>query len=169
MDAIRDFPTPKSITDMRSWFGLVNQLANYAQLRELMRPFKPFLSPKTPFAWNEELQSCFETSKTAIIDLIKKGVKIYDLNKLTCLRTDWSKQGIGYYLSQKHCECPSKLPGCCEDGWQVTLAGSRFLVGAEQRYVAIEGEALGVAWSLEQTKYFTLGCKNLLIASGGWV
>ena len=165
LDAIRDFPIPKSITDIRSWFGLVNQLANYAQLRELMRPFKPFLSPKIPFAWNEELQNCFETSKTAIIELIKTGVKIYDLNKLTCLRTDWSKQGIGYYLSQKNCECTSKLPGCCEDGWQVTLAGSRFLIGAEQRYVAIEGEALSIAWALEQTKYFTLGCKNLLIVA----
>ena len=104
LDAIRDFPTPKSITDIRSWFGLVNQLENYAQLRELMRPFKPFLSPKTPFAWNEELQNCFEASKIAIIELIKTGGKIYDLNKLTCLRTDWSKQGIGYYLSQKNCE-----------------------------------------------------------------
>ena len=29
-DAIRDFPTPRSTTDIRSWFGLVNQLANYA-------------------------------------------------------------------------------------------------------------------------------------------
>ena len=60
IDAIRDFPTPKSITDIRSWFGLINQLANYAQLRDLMLPFRPFLSPKNPFIWNDELQSCFE-------------------------------------------------------------------------------------------------------------
>ena len=165
LDAIRDFPTPKSITDIRSWFGLVNQLANYAQLRDLMRPFKAFLSPKTPFIWNEELQGCFEISKAAIIDLIKQGVAIFDLDRVTCLRTDWSSNGTGYYLSQKHCDCPSNLPGCCENGWQVTLAGSRFLVGAEQRYVAIEGEALSVAWALEQTKYFTLGCKNLIVAT----
>ena len=165
LDAIRDFPTPTSITDIRSWFGLVNQLANYAQLREMMRPFKPFLSPKTPFVWNEELQSCFEISKAAIMDVIKKGVTIFDQARMTCLRTDWSNMGVGYYLSQKHCECSSNLPGCCEDGWQVTLAGSRFLIGAEQRYVAIEGEALSVAWALEQTKYFTLGCKKLIVAT----
>ena len=42
LDAIRDFPTPGNITDIRSWFGLVNQVTNYAQLREIMRPFKPF-------------------------------------------------------------------------------------------------------------------------------
>ena len=165
LDSIRDFPTPNSLTDIRSWFGLVNQLANYAQLRDLMQPFRAFLSPKTPFIWNEQLQGCFETSKAAIIDLIKQGVAIFDMNKVTCLRTDWSNKGIGYYLSQKHCTCLSNLPGCCENGWQITLAGSRFLVGAEQRYVAIEGEALSVAWALEQTKYFTLGCKNLTVAT----
>jgi len=165
LDAIRDFPIPKSITDIRSWFGLVNQLSNYAQLREMMQPFRQFLSPKIPFAWNEELQSCFEASKVAIIDAIKHGVRIYDPKRITCLRTDWSNLGIGYYLSQKHCDCDSKLPDCCEDGWQVTLAGSRFLIGPEQRYVAIEGEALALAWALEQTRYFTLGCENLIVAT----
>ena len=45
MDAIRDFPTPTSTTDIRSWFGLVNQVTNYAQLRDIMASFKPFLSP----------------------------------------------------------------------------------------------------------------------------
>ena len=47
LDAIRDFPTPTSTTDIRSWFGLVNQVANYAQLRDTMAPFKTFLSPPT--------------------------------------------------------------------------------------------------------------------------
>ena len=36
---------------------------------------------------------------------------------------------------------------------------------AEQRYVAIEGEALAIAWALEQTKYFTIGCENLLVVT----
>jgi hypothetical protein len=29
-EAIKDFPTPKSTTDIRSWLGLVNQVSNYA-------------------------------------------------------------------------------------------------------------------------------------------
>ena len=53
LDAIREFPTLASTTDVRSWFGLVNQVGNYAQLRDLMAPFKPFLSPKISFYWNE--------------------------------------------------------------------------------------------------------------------
>ena len=165
LDAIRDFPTPTCTTDIRSWFGLVNQVTNYAQLRDTMAPFKPFLSPKCPFTWSQDLDDSFQSSKTAIVDAIRSSVEIFDITKRTCLRPDWSHQGIGYFLSQKHCTCESQLPDCCENGWRITLAGSRFLSSTEQRYAPIEGEALSVAWGLEQSKYFTQGCDNLLVVT----
>ena len=163
LDAIRNFPTPTNITDIRSWFGLVNQVSHYAQLRDMMAPFRKFLSPKVKFDWSEELNTVFEESKLKIVEAIKEGVKIFDITKRTCLRTDWSKQGIGYFLAQKHCNCKGGSFGCCQDGWQITLAGSRFLLPAEKNYAPVEGEALAVAWALEQTKFFTMGCNNLLV------
>ena len=39
------------------------------------------------------------------------------------------------------------------------------MTDAEQNYVAIEGEALAIAWALEQSKYFTLGCEDLLVVT----
>ena len=165
LDCIRNFPTPTNISDIRSWFGLVNQVSHYAQLRPLMEPFRKFLSPKTTFFWNESLQTAFDNSKEKIVDAIKEGVQIYDVSLPTCLVTDWSKNGIGYHLSQKHCQCSPTQFGCCENGWRVTLAGSRFLDAAEQNYAPIEGEALGVAWALEQTRFFTLGCPSLLVVT----
>ena len=36
LDSIRDFPTPKSATHIRSWFGLINEVANYAKLCKVM-------------------------------------------------------------------------------------------------------------------------------------
>ena len=33
------------------------------------------------------------------------------------------------------------------------------------RYAPVEGEALAIAWSLEQTRYFTQGCDNLLVVT----
>ena len=47
----------------------------------------------------------------------------------------------------------------------MTLAGSRFLIGAKKNYVAIEGESLAIAWSFEQMKYFTKGCKDLVVVT----
>ena len=97
------------------------------------------------------------------MNAIKEGIEIYDLDKPTCLQTDYSKVGIGYFLSQKHCNCDSKAPGCCEHGWRITLAGSRFLKPAESRYVPVEGEALAIAWALDNTKFFTQGCNDLVV------
>ena len=163
LDAIRDFPSPTSTTDIRSWFGLVNQVANYAQLRDIMEPFKPFLSPRCKFSWSPQLEEAFQLSKDAIICAIREGVEIFDMQRRTCLRPDWSTRGIGYFLLQQHCSCSSGIPDCCPGGWRIALAGSRFLTPAEQRYAAIEGEALAVTWGLEQTRYFTQGCDNLVV------
>ena len=165
IDAIRSFPTPQNITDIRSWFGLVNQVSSYAQLRDIMAPFRPFLSPRNKFRWDSELNEAFVKSKETIVEAIREGVRIFDMGKPTCLRPDWSRRGIGYFLLQKHCTCISELPDCCPDGWRVTLAGSRFLSPAEERYAAVEGEALAIAWSLENTRYFTQGCDNLIVVT----
>jgi hypothetical protein len=70
-----------------------------------MEPFKPFLSKYKRFEWNAELDRVFELSKSKVVEAIKEGVQIYDINKPTCLQTDWSNVGIGYFLSQKHCTC----------------------------------------------------------------
>ena len=139
LDAIRDFPSPTSTTDIRSWFGLVNQVANYAQLCDVMAIFKPFLSPHCKFSWSHELEETFQQSKEAIISAIREGVEIFDTQKRICLRPDWSTRGIEYFLLQQHCSCPSRIPDCCPEGWRITLAGSQFLSSAEQRYAPIEG------------------------------
>ena len=40
LDSIRKFPTPKYATDIRSWFGLINLVSNYAKLRKVTAPFR---------------------------------------------------------------------------------------------------------------------------------
>jgi hypothetical protein len=164
LDAIRHFPTPSNITDMRSWFGLINQVSYAFAATERMLPFRESLKPGTPFIWNDKLNQLFEESKLAIISEIEDGVRIFDKSKPTCLATDWSKTGIGYWLFQKHCKCPSKDPFCCHTGWKVTLVGSRFTHAAESRYAPIEGEALAVADALDKARFFVLGCSNLIVA-----
>lgn len=85
-------------------------------------------------------------------------------NRPTCLATDWSKDGIGHWLLQKHCHCDSCEPFCCHDGWKIVLVSSRFTHAAESRYAPIEGEALAVADALDKCRYFVLGCQDLIIA-----
>ena len=95
---------------------------------------------------------------------MKDGVKAYDMTKLMCVSTDWSKQGLGFLVTQKHCECSlENAPRCCEEGFKTVFAGSKKCSYAESRYLTTEGEALGIIWSLEKARMFTLGCPNLLI------
>ena len=129
-----------------------------------MAPFRDLLKPSTRFTWTTTHQQAFEESKQAIVNEINMGVEIFDKDRPTCLATDWSKTGIGFWLFQKHCTCPSPELFCCRTGWRITLVGSRFTHDAESRYAAIEGEALAVADALEKCRHFVLGCRNLYIA-----
>ena len=53
LETIRDFPAPKNITDMRSWFGLINQVSYAFDSAERMLPFRQLLKPNTPFSWSD--------------------------------------------------------------------------------------------------------------------
>lgn len=62
-----DFPTPQNITDVRSWFGLVNQVSYAFSMAEKMNPFRQLLKHNAPFEWTSELENLFQISKKAII------------------------------------------------------------------------------------------------------
>ena len=164
LDAIRDFPTPANITYVRSCFGLINQVSYAFAATERMLPFRQLLKPGTPFSWDYELNQLFEKSKSVIIGEIEEGIRIFDKSKPTCLATDWSKSGIGYWLLQKHCQCLSTEPFCCRTGWKITLVGSRFTHAAESRYAPVQGEALAVADALDKARFSVVGCSDLIIA-----
>ena len=164
LQAILDFPTPGNITDIRSWFGLLNQVSYTFSMAPKMQPFRALLKPGTPFTWDETLECLFQESKHQIVQEIERGVRIFDKNLPTCLATDWSKCGIGFWLFQKHCSCPSIELLCCSEGWKIVLVGSRFTSGAESRYAPVEGEALAAADALDKARFFVLGCKNLILA-----
>ncbi|GFN80971.1 enzymatic polyprotein [Plakobranchus ocellatus] len=162
--AIRDFPTPKNLTDICSWFGLVNQVWYAFASAEKMSPFCKLIKPGSRFVWTEELDRPFEETKDLIINEICKGIEIFDKNRPTCLATDWSKDGVGFWLFQKHCKCKSSKPFCCNQGWKITLVGSRFTSGTESRYAPIEREALAIIHALSKARHFVIGCADLIVA-----
>ena len=71
-NAISSFPSPKNITDARSWFGLVNQVAWAYSLSPIMLPFRELVKKNSNFAWNEGLEKAFQQSKQVIVGLVKK-------------------------------------------------------------------------------------------------
>ena len=165
LDSIRHFPTPADISGARAWFGLVNQGAYAFSMAKQMKAFRHLLKPSTKFDWTDELDALFHQSKVVVIEEMKEGVRLFEPSRTTCLSTDWSVDGIGFLMKQKYCKCLSKTPTCCQNGWKLCLVGSRFTTPTESRYAPIEGEALAVAYALHQTRYYTLGCTDLIVAT----
>ena len=141
-EAIINFPTTTNITGIRSWFGLVNKVSYAFSQAETMAPFRELLRTKyRKFYWDVTLDKLFEESKRNIVREIEERVKTFEMNRTTCLSTDYSKTGIGYFLFQKHCRCPTELgPNCGENHWKIILAGFRFTKDAESHYSPIEEE-----------------------------
>ena len=106
LKVIKEFPCPKTITDVRSWFGLINQFKYACKQINYMSPLRDLLKKKgAQFYWDDTLTNIFEKSKEAIIEAIKEGVKSFERNRVTCIAADYSKTGLGYTLSQKYCSC----------------------------------------------------------------
>ena len=120
IEAILNFPTPKDLKGMRSWFGLVNQVAYAFSQAETMAPFRELLSSKRKFYWDYTLDRLFEESKLHIVKQIEEGVKSFEMNRPTCISSDFSKTGISYFLFQKHCSCEiSAGPNCGGGHWRL--------------------------------------------------
>ncbi len=115
--AIAEFPTTSSTTDVRSWFGLVNQVAYTFSRATTMAPFRDLLQLSTKFTLTTEHHEAFEESKQIIIEQINQGVEIFEKDRPTCIATDWSKIGIGYWMFHV---CPTRELFCGNDGWRIT-------------------------------------------------
>ena len=165
LKAIGAFPSPTNITGVRSWFGLVNQVSYAFAQAPITAPFRDLLKHNSKFYWDDTLEKLFHQSKQEVLRSIYDGVKTFETNRPTCLATDWSKTGLGFTLSQKHCTCPyTDNPLCGHGHWKIVYAGSRFTRPAESRYAPIEGESLALLFALESCKMFVMGCPSLLVA-----
>ena len=168
--SITDFqmPSQPSITDVRSWFGLVNQVAPFLAVAPLMEPFRELLKKPASKSvyWDTQLRGIFEETRSTIRQLASEGLRYYDITRPTMVITDYSKRGLGFVIMQQYCQCVSpEAPFCCKGGWKLALCGSRHLTEAEAHYSTIEGEALAIAWCLQKARLFLLGCPTLTIAT----
>ena len=123
-------PSPKNITAIRAFFWLVNQVSYTFSMKDI----RELLRPSARFYWDENLQKRFEEAKWEVVKKVEQGVKMFEMNRTTCVATDWSQEGVGLFLFPKHCDCSEVKIGCCNDGWQLILAGSRFLKTNEQNW-----------------------------------
>ena len=98
-----------------------------------------------------------------LTDSIKEGLERFKVGGDTALMMNWSKTGVGFILTQRHCNCSTINPTCYKDGWKVCVLGSCFTNQAESKYAPVEEELLAVTYGLSKIKYYTLGSKKLIV------
>ena len=144
--ATSNFPTPGSRTDLRSFFGLTNQLASStSQISKILAPLRPLLSTRNDFLWTEVHESAFQNARKALTTA--PTLNYFDLGKETRLHTDASSLGIGFVLLQRAKDS--------DEEWKTVQAGSRFFTDTETRYAVIKLECL--AWAVKKCHIFLSG------------
>lgn len=145
--ALQDFPTPSNLTDLRSFMGLVNQLAEFTpDIALTAQPLRPLMSPKRSFMSTPDHDQAFKRVKQALSS--PPVLASFDQTLPTILQTDASRlYGIGYVLLQDHGSGHLRVVQC----------GSRFLADAETRYATIELEMLAVSWALTKCCLYLKG------------
>ena len=153
--AIRDFPTPSNITDLRSFMGLVNQLSEFTpDIATAAADLRPLLSTKRTFMWLPDHDVAFSKTKAALTS--PPVLANYDPDKPVVLQTDASRlNGLGYALLQDHGASGMRLIQC----------GSRFLTGCESRYSTIELELLAVVWASAKCRMYLLGLQHFSVVT----
>ena len=100
IEAITSFPTLTTRTDLRSFFGLANQLAaSTDQIAKLLEPMRPLLSLKSEFAWSSMHEQALSKAKEHLASA--PTLAFFDMNKQTRICTDASRQGVGFVLQQQ--------------------------------------------------------------------
>ena len=95
-DAIRNLTTPKNISELRSFFGSINQYVKLIpNLSSLSSPLCPLLNKKLVYKWDKNHSLAFKKFKTENVNFTKNSH--FDIKEKTRLKTDASYSGLGAF------------------------------------------------------------------------
>lgn len=136
-DFCRDFPWQQDITGLRSFMGLVEQLAGFFScISGAKEPLGTLLRTSNPFIWTPDHEKAFQEAKKALVS--PPVLTQFDPQFETMLQTDASiKHGMGYALLQRH-----------GTTWKIVECSFRWCTNPETRYTIVELKLAVVEWSV---------------------
>ena len=146
VSAVRDFPRPKDLKQVRSFLGLASYYRRFIPLfSRVASPLHALTRKDAPFEWSTACEEAFSELKSL---LTRAPILAFpDFSRDFHLETDASGLGLGAVLSQVQ-----------SDGTTRPLAyASRTLQAHERNYGSTEMEALGVVWAVRHFRQYLYG------------
>ncbi|KAL7865994.1 hypothetical protein SRHO_G00112410 [Serrasalmus rhombeus] len=144
-EAVRKMQEPTTVSELRSFLGMVNQLGKFIpQLAERDKPLCDLLSKKNCWMWGVNQANAFLDLKNALTS--PPVLAMYNPNRECKVSDDASSYGLGGVLLQKW-----------DKEWRPIAYMSQSLTPTEQRYAQVEKEALGLTWACERFRNFLIG------------
>ena len=145
--AVRDFPQPRTPTQLRSFLGLAGYYRKFvpgfqtkaSPLYDLTRTAEPLVA-----RWNDQAEAAFVALKLALTS--EPVLKLWTPGCSTEIHTDASNIGLGAVLLQQH-----------STSWHPVAYWSKSLQGAQKNYTTTELEMLAIVLALETWRYYLLG------------
>ena len=146
VSAVKEFPTPRSLPEVRRFLGLASYYRRFIwRFAKIAEPLHQLTCKGSAFTWSVECQTAFDKQKEVLVTAPVLAYPSFDHDFI--LETDASIQGLGAVLSQKQC-----------DGSTHPVAyASRALSSSEKRYGITELETLAVVWAVSHFHYYLYG------------
>ena len=149
--AVKDFPRPKNVSNIRQFLGLAGYYRKFIKdFAKIAKPLSKLTEKDTPFEWTDTVYTSFNTLKEALCTA--PVLKFLDMNKPFVITTDAPGYAVGGILSQ----------GKIGNDRPVAYT-SRVLRGPELRYDAYEKEALAIIHSVKTFRPYIYGSKFTIV------
>ena len=151
IEAIVNMKAPSSVSELRRFLGMTNQLGKFSSnLAEMTKPLRELLTKQSKWLWVPTQEDAFHKIKDELSS--NRILAWYDPAADTKVSADASAYGLGVVLLQ------------IQDGqWKPVVYASRSLTETESRYAQIE-EALASTWACKHFSDYILG-KSIVIES----
>ncbi len=139
LQGIRDAPTPRNVTELKSFLGLLQYYGKFIpNLSQMVHPLNSLLCNHVPYRWTNECEAAFQQAKAALSS--ETFLTHYDVNRPLLLACDASDYGIGAVLSH-----------VMDDGSERPVAfASRTLTSSERNYAQLHKEALSLVFGVKK-------------------
>ncbi|CAK1593440.1 unnamed protein product [Parnassius mnemosyne] len=150
INAVLNFPIPKTTTEIKSFLGLVGYYRRFIKdFAKITQPLTACLKKRNKITIDEKYINAFEKCKEILTSV--PLLQYPDFDKTFILTTDASNIALGAVLSQ----------GPIGSDRPVAYA-SRTLSDTESRYSTIERELLAVIWAVKHFRPYLYGRKFVI-------